>query len=630
MPELPFLKRLMSSFGSGRAGRRAVLLGAAAQFLTVGALAGTRRQAAPADDTADARRLAARPASGDAVLCLDESGAECWREAGGIRIAAAAGDTPRPLANRAADIVNVLDFGADPTGAKDSIEAFKAAYAAARGGTIQIPVGTYVVSDVVPLNAAGTRWLGASQWRTVIQPVPGTRARCVFGHAAPADGSTSYVEISDLAIKLGGQDIAAVDLVSVGKSTVRRLYIEGGSDLNRASGIGIHLHGDARYSSSYDNVIENCTVNYCRSGIRLGRHCNAQMVLGGNFVSNVAGIDGYQGDVAPSTQDAPKGNVLIGCRVEGCRYGVREQGQQNTYQGVWFESCEVADLDFLPGARTVLILNCNHGKSKAAMRNKTAVSGLYVLSPDTSGILLSAPSRSSPGVISGNLMLTDLEVDASQVKAPKNAGLYLHKRPMALSDSEWLLWHDDAAGDGKGKGGIRGLQCRGETMVLGKDIRSVELGARTAVEPGSDGACALGSAGRKWRQIHAASGTIVSSDRREKARIRDETLGLGFISRLRPVEFVYRDGGERDAAGNVVPGRRVHHGFVAQDVKRLLDDLGVDHAMWVEERGTGEAGRPAAAALQGLRYHELISSLVKAVQELKGELDALKTSVGKG
>jgi hypothetical protein len=39
---------------------------------------------------------------------------------------------------------------------------------------------------------------------------------------------------------------------------------------------------------------------------------------------------------------------------------------------------------------------------------------------------------------------------------------------------------------------------------------------------------------------------------------------------------------------------------------------------------------PAAAAPQGLRYHELISSLVKAVQELKGELDALKTSVGKG
>ena len=57
--------------------------------------------------------------------------------------------TARSLANRFADVVNVLDFGADNTGATDCVAAINAAIAFAKskgGGVIFFPAGTYTVT----------------------------------------------------------------------------------------------------------------------------------------------------------------------------------------------------------------------------------------------------------------------------------------------------------------------------------------------------------------------------------------------------------------------------------------------------------------------------------------------------
>lgn len=65
----------------------------------------------------------------------------------------------RTLANRFADVVNVLDFGADPTGATNSYEAFQAAAAAVTDNTkIVIPDGNYTIAysgGYVPLKPFG-------------------------------------------------------------------------------------------------------------------------------------------------------------------------------------------------------------------------------------------------------------------------------------------------------------------------------------------------------------------------------------------------------------------------------------------------------------------------------------------
>lgn len=73
--------------------------------------------------------------------------------------------TARTLAARAADIANVLDFGADPTGTADSTSAFKAALATGRA--VWAPTGTYAVSNMVTVSL-GQKLYGDGRTKTIL------------------------------------------------------------------------------------------------------------------------------------------------------------------------------------------------------------------------------------------------------------------------------------------------------------------------------------------------------------------------------------------------------------------------------------------------------------------------------
>ena len=133
-----------------------------------------------------------------------------------------------------------------------------------------------------------------------------------------------------------------------------------------------------------------------------------------------------------------------------------------------------------------------------------------------------------------------------------------------------------------------------------------------------------------------------ASDIRLKTDVADTTLGLNFITQLRPVEFKWKDRkkNELNYDGTPVignnPGMRVHQGLIAQEVKEVLDNIGVDSAifMCVDDIPSGSVkgqkfddnGHPTidvdvplpngANGVQSLRYEELISPSIKAIQEL--------------
>jgi len=68
-------------------------------------------------------------------------------------VTATGSDTARTLANRFADVVNVLDFGADPTGVLDSSPAFNLAVLESK--SVCVPPGTYLIKNqiVIPNGA---------------------------------------------------------------------------------------------------------------------------------------------------------------------------------------------------------------------------------------------------------------------------------------------------------------------------------------------------------------------------------------------------------------------------------------------------------------------------------------------
>ena len=93
------------------------------------------------------------------------------------------------------------------------------------------------------------------------------------------------------------------------------------------------------------------------------------------------------------------------------------------------------------------------------------------------------------------------------------------------------------------------------------------------------------------------------SDRRLKENIQPEVLGLDFVNALKPVTY-HMIGQERKA-----------HGFIAQDIEPLITET--NDSLKIEN----------SEGIKGVDYLSLIAPLVKAVQELSTEVEALKAQL---
>jgi hypothetical protein len=189
----------------------------------------------------------------------------------------------------------------------------------------------------------------------------------------------------------------------------------------------------------------------------------------------------------------------------------------------------------------------------------------------------------------------------------------------------------------------------------------------------------LGSATKEWDNIFIQNAATVS-DERHKEDIEDTSLGLEFINKLRPVSFKRKDWddeveveGSHDAQpaqyrgaedevlyeeGDDIPegkevgdvkkaavlGNKVadatdateavmetvehrynrkHQGLIAQEVKKVLDDMSIDtndFAGYVDANINDDTDRLY------LRYTEFIAPLIKSVQELSAKVEALENA----
>lgn len=146
------------------------------------------------------------------------------------------------------------------------------------------------------------------------------------------------------------------------------------------------------------------------------------------------------------------------------------------------------------------------------------------------------------------------------------------------------------------------------------------------------------------------------SDGRDKADVRDTILGLNFINTLRPVDFKwdYREDYDKFNYESVTTTQtltsinglvieypviscittleqlpkdgskkrvRYHHGLIAQEVKQAMDTLGIDFGGYQDH--TIKGGKDALT----IGYFELIGPLIKAIQELSSELNAVKAQL---
>ncbi len=138
----------------------------------------------------------------------------------------------------------------------------------------------------------------------------------------------------------------------------------------------------------------------------------------------------------------------------------------------------------------------------------------------------------------------------------------------------------------------------------------------TESDSNRDDAIDLGSAGSRFDNIRASNGSIVTSDRNEKNTITDSDLGLDFIKRLEPKSYMFNG------------KTRTHYGLIAQDVETVLSDINKPTSGFagfckddISEEQDGSEYR------YGLRYHEFVAPLIKAVKEQQTIIQELEARI---
>ena len=154
---------------------------------------------------------------------------------------------------------------------------------------------------------------------------------------------------------------------------------------------------------------------------------------------------------------------------------------------------------------------------------------------------------------------------------------------------------------------------------------------------------------------YAHAGLQVRSDERDKTDIRDTQLGLDFISSLRPVDYRWdmredyrpempekpsieatdEEMAQYDEAKaqwleamkitNITHDgskkrNRYHHGLIAQEVKAVIEETGVDFGGFQDHSVNG------GEDVFSIGYGELVAPLIKAVQELKARVEELESA----
>jgi hypothetical protein len=97
------------------------------------------------------------------------------------------------------------------------------------------------------------------------------------------------------------------------------------------------------------------------------------------------------------------------------------------------------------------------------------------------------------------------------------------------------------------------------------------------------------------------------SDRSIKTNIQDSDIGIEFIRRLRTRRFE-----KKDQLG------KMHDGLIAQEVREVMDELGIDFSGWVE---------PGSNGLQMLQYSTFVMPLINAATKQQEEIETLRSEV---
>ena len=389
--------------------------------------------------------------------------------------------------------VNVKDFGATGDGSTDDTAAIQAAIDEAGGGGVFVPNGTYIVSNIGKLNAAGLVLIGESQFKTIFKVKSGTTGS-ILSNTNSAAGTTAFHEIQSIFFNLNAQNVTAIDFSSVNNTRVVNCYFKGGTDFASATGTGVKFAAPLD-TGSYSNSIMDCTFHNLSKGAFFDTGGNHQNIYGGEFLSCTTAIDTQP---SSGTVDTPR---VFGSRIEGCGTGINEGAIQGMYFGVRFENQSVTDVNFTTDSDQPSFFGGLTAVTSTSFTNISNADSPMVLAEDLGKKIISS-SASRPFLIGARTTFAATGNTPDTSSAATDYSVYF--QDYALLGNNIPL--ESANNADTGRIIITQVNSSDEVVVSGFDrpsstYKNVNIGGGAYVRPISNGTVSLGETSKKWSNV---------------------------------------------------------------------------------------------------------------------------------
>ncbi|WP_379206028.1 glycosyl hydrolase family 28-related protein [Paenibacillus sp. GCM10012303] len=476
--------------------------------------------------------------------------------------------------------VNVRWFGAKGDGLTDDTAKVQAALDTGLG--VYIPEGRYRISSTLIMRTPGQQLRGATkQGAAIFNDSTDARLLSVGDPAVNQNGMAPYSSIRDLGFEGNASTVAGITLF--GKLSANATWKDASKNVSLSNLVINHVGaGTALEVFTWSNTITGLTLyTGNKAGIVTMWESNA------NNWSHLYITGCAQESIVVGGQGVTRGNSFTSVVVQqsGGPAGAIDirQAENVLLQGLYSEA------NNRKGAPCVV--NVQDSASAVSVRNVNHLGGGAIV-----------VRNAGTGTIIENVVSSNLTGAIVQVTGTKAVTFTSDVRYMDGVVPRGAVYAD--------------LSANKQSLFFdGRKLTAAEIIIEGHLRPSDDNVRNLGSSTNRWAAVYSSTGVVTTSDGKLKTDISDETLGLDFVDKWRPRVYKRSDNGDTQL---------LHHGFIAQEFKAVLDEFGVEHAAYVEEPLTDEAGRDTGSVRCGLRYEQLIAHLTLAVQQLAQQVRELK------
>ena len=522
--------------------------------------------------------------------------------------------------------LNVNDYGADPTGATDSTTAIQAAIdAALANGQKVTAIGTYKISAKVIIKTD-------ADFSQATFNVYGTPAIAVEISTGNASTPTTIIDNSVIWLPKRIENMTKPTTGWAGQGIGVRVVnayscqIFVGNVVNFA--YGLYCLGNEEgnsYNNYYLGHLENNKINVFLEGANTVAlsWCNENNFFGGRLSHYSSEGTDVAGAVQIFIEDSPSvcnNNIFYRPSIEGNvpEYHYVCYGSYNTIvQGRW-------------EATTPKVLyastNANEGNRNLILGGYGVDNIVYTFS--------GATGNGNNKAIGYDVTYETTELGTKYCNQNSNTSP-IHTfypstvRPETAGATAWTMQHASNFLQAKvttdtyfrvkldyvnGRAYFDNGTTASPTTYIGA-FGSGVIGAGNTFWPTTDNSFALGNGSYRWSVVYAGTGTINTSDEREKQDFADITeaekqAALGIKSIIKSFRF-------KDAVAKKGDKARIHFGVAAQQVAEVFKTVGLnpdDYALFCyDEWEANEETGTVAGNRYGIRYDELLAFIIGAL-----------------